>query len=146
MNIYESTAMWKLYLKSNEGIAIQSTVDRLRDSFDDKGLKVLLGEVKYIDYDEDNIETDEWYKLLFFKRSSFSHEKELRAVIASKEYAWLSECGIQTKISLDTLIEAIYVAPTAPPWFFDLVKSISIKFGITADVRQSSLSASPILH
>jgi len=32
MNKYESAAMWKLYLKSDEGIAIKSTFRRLRDS------------------------------------------------------------------------------------------------------------------
>jgi hypothetical protein len=33
---YESDALWKLYLKSNEGIAIQSTFQKLKDSFKDK--------------------------------------------------------------------------------------------------------------
>jgi hypothetical protein len=30
----ESAAMWKLYLKSDEGVAIRSTVDRFVHSFD----------------------------------------------------------------------------------------------------------------
>lgn len=35
MNDYESAAMWKLYLKSDEGIAIQSTYARLKKSIID---------------------------------------------------------------------------------------------------------------
>ncbi len=39
MNEHESTAMWKLYLKSNEGIAIQSTYQKLRDSITDNEIQ-----------------------------------------------------------------------------------------------------------
>jgi hypothetical protein len=33
MNDNESDAMWKIYLKSTEGVAIQSTVSRLKACF-----------------------------------------------------------------------------------------------------------------
>ena len=44
MNDHESAAMWKLYLKSNEGIAVQSTYETLRDSIidEEKVRKVVL--------------------------------------------------------------------------------------------------------
>jgi hypothetical protein len=47
MNEHESAAMWSLYLRSNEGVCIQSTYRRLRS-----GLPkcVFIGEVNYIDY------------------------------------------------------------------------------------------------
>jgi len=35
MNDHESAAMWKLYLKSDEGIAIQSTYRKLKDAITD---------------------------------------------------------------------------------------------------------------
>lgn len=47
---YESAAMWSLYLKTQEGIAIQSTYKRLVDSlaqYTDFGVKI--GMVNYID-------------------------------------------------------------------------------------------------
>jgi hypothetical protein len=55
MNEHESAAMWKLYLKSDEGIAIQSTYRKLRESITDDE-KVYLGVVKYIDYEKEWID------------------------------------------------------------------------------------------
>jgi len=54
MNDHESAAMWKLYLKSSEGIAVQSTYQRLRGSITDDE-KVYFSMVKYIDYENDAI-------------------------------------------------------------------------------------------
>jgi len=46
----ESAAMWQLYLKSNEGIAIQSTFKRLRDSFRDEKHDIFIGKVQSVSY------------------------------------------------------------------------------------------------
>ena len=46
MNDFESEAMWKLYLKSNEGIAIQSTYQRLIDSLSNTDLSIHIGDYK----------------------------------------------------------------------------------------------------
>jgi len=50
INEHESTAMWKLYAQSNNGIAIKSTVGKLKDSIQCPE-DVLLGAVEYLDYD-----------------------------------------------------------------------------------------------
>jgi hypothetical protein len=48
---HESAAMWNLYLKSNEGIAIQSTYKRFKNCFNNNKIaEVYIGQVKYIDY------------------------------------------------------------------------------------------------
>jgi len=65
MNEHESAAMWKLYLKSNEGIAVQSRYNKLRDSIIDDET-VNLGKVKYLDYDAESIDAG---NLLFSLRS-----------------------------------------------------------------------------
>ena len=81
INRYESAAMWKLYLKSNEGIAIRSTFGRLRDSLKDEEHKIYIGKVQYIDYEKDKIPDDTSFSPFVHKRKSFEHEKELRAII-----------------------------------------------------------------
>ena len=48
-NEHESAAMWKLYIKSVEGIAIQSTYSKLKKSFINDEI-IFIGKVKYIDY------------------------------------------------------------------------------------------------
>ena len=48
---YESAAMWKLYLKSDEGVAISTTCDRLSRCFKDgTPHDIFIGEVDYLDY------------------------------------------------------------------------------------------------
>jgi hypothetical protein len=49
LNEYESAALWKLYLKSDDGIAVQSTFRHLRDSLKREERSVFIGKVKYID-------------------------------------------------------------------------------------------------
>ncbi|HIH94953.1 TPA: hypothetical protein HA338_13355 [Methanosarcina acetivorans] len=52
--------------------------------------------------------------------------------------------GIYVPVSLDILIEKIFVSPKAPKWFLDLVRSISIKYGLDKEVIQSDLYNGPL--
>jgi hypothetical protein len=70
------------------------------------------------------------------KRKSFEHERELRAIlwlISFRNYVPIEgksppppDVGISLPVDLDRLIEAVYVAPTSPEWFYDLAKKISL--------------------
>lgn len=158
MNNYESAAMWSLYLKSNEGIAIQSTFRKLKKSIVDKE-KVYLGMVKYIDYDRQIIDPSNLFRAFLHKRISFEHERELRAVAIKypdsiksedeSEFPTMDlksitiENGLSIEVELNDLIEAIYIAPNAPLWFFDLVKSVVSKYGYDFNINQSKLYNSP---
>ncbi|MBK7103810.1 MAG: AP2 domain-containing protein [Ignavibacteriae bacterium] len=146
----ESAAMWKLYAQTNEAICIQTTYKSLR-----KCLKsnFQIGEVKYIDYNKHWIPEDNIYNPFFYKRDSFKHENELRAIIDlsdkknkkflnEKEFAELK--GIWVKINLNYFIRKIYVAPQSPLWFYNLVKKISKNYGIEREVEKSSIDIKPM--
>jgi hypothetical protein len=45
----ESHAMWRAYLKSDEGVAIESTVDNLIRAVSPGDYKLAIGKVKYIE-------------------------------------------------------------------------------------------------
>ncbi|HEY56554.1 MAG TPA: hypothetical protein G4N90_03860 [Dehalococcoidia bacterium] len=150
MNRYESAAMWKLYLKSNEGIAIRSTFRRLRDSLQDKEHDTYIGKVQYIDYDKDKI-PDDSISPFVYKRKSFEHEVELRAIIqvfikgislADNERPF--EDGLYVPVALDLLINQIYLAPTSPRWLRELMESVTAKYGLKKKVYQSILDEKPI--
>ena len=150
INRYESAAMWKLYLKSNEGIAIRSTFGRLRNSLNDAKPDIYIGKVQYIDYDKDNI-PNYLFSPFLHKRKSFEHEVELRAVIQEfPEGKLLSEAdrpfedGLYIPVDLNLLINEIYLAPTSPKWLRELVESVTAKYGIKKKVRQSILDEKPI--
>ncbi|MEM7132099.1 MAG: hypothetical protein AAF702_37685 [Chloroflexota bacterium] len=153
LNEQESAAMWRLYLKSDEGIAIQSTFARLRDSITDDRT-VYIGTVRYIDYETDWFDPINLYEALLHKRKSFEHERELRAVVTAistgpeeREIDFSkSEItdGIKIAVNVNMLIENIYVAPDAPTWFTDLVSSIVNRYKYKFNVQQSKLSERPI--
>ena len=149
MNEYESAAMWRLYLKSDEGIAIRSTARRLADCFAGYGEDVFIGQVSYIDYDVDGIEFNCTFNNIFSKRISFAHEKEVRAVVwqcegAAEGLKPSEEHGLIVPVDLPCLVEAVYVAPTTAAWFHKLVGHVLQRYGLSVEVRQSSLSKSPI--
>jgi hypothetical protein len=55
----ESAALWKVYSKNNYGVALQSTFNRLRKSFDSKADNyVHAWKVRYIDYTREYVPDD----------------------------------------------------------------------------------------
>lgn len=147
INDYESDAMWKLYLKSNEGIAIQSTYKRLCTSFcsfeTDNILKdntLIMEKIKYIDYDEDSISASSVMYPFIHKQKCYEHERELRALInLSPENIDEIEYGYNVPVDLNILIEKIYISPTAPLWFKELVISILKKYNLEKEVIHSHI-------
>ncbi|MCL9637712.1 hypothetical protein L2095_23490 [Bacillus zanthoxyli] len=151
MNDYESAAMWNLYLKSNEGVAIKSNYDRFKNSFNQTDKDIFIGAVKYLDYERDRIPTNNLFHQFLHKRMSFSHENELRAIVWEWEEqlspdkpAKPYEFGTNVKIDLEMLIDEVYVAPTAPIWFKQLVQSVIHKYDLNRDVKQSNLDSTPL--
>jgi hypothetical protein len=151
MNEWESAAMWNIYLKSNEGVAIRSTYKRLRESLiDDQD--VYLGKVKYINYQTDYIDVDNILTPFLHKRKSFEHEKEVRGLvtkvpISEKEIDYKKETitnGLRIRVNMETLVERIYVAPNCPEWFEQVVRSVVSKYGYKFEIKHSALDDVPI--
>lgn len=166
INTRESAAMWQLYGKGKSGIAIQSTYERLMESFSEVEEKPEVGQIQYIDFQTDFsliVNQSEFltgrnhYYQFMYKRKSFKHENELRALICrpppstAEARLDLSEDlildGIPVKVAIKTLIEKIFIHPDAPLWLIELVKSIAKKYDIhdaEIPVKQSSLAGDPI--
>lgn len=132
----ESAAMWRIYAGSGEGVAVQSTVGRLVKCFRWEGGvaedTVLVGQVNYIDFEQDMIEGLNVLAALIHKRSYFDYERELRAVylprpggLTSAALEQRARDGQYLPVDLGILIEKIYVAPTSSDWFYDLLRGIS---------------------
>ena len=144
MNEHESAAMWSLYGRS---VAIRSTYRKLRRQF--LSTIVFIGVVNYIDYTRDAIPDGNAFWPYVFKRKSFEHERELRAVMADMGCglrSWRTgipqtAVGRELAVEPNDLIEAIVVAPEAPSWKRDVIESVVRKCGFVGAVRQSSLNA-----
>jgi hypothetical protein len=116
INEHESEAMWQLYTAAGQGIAIESTRAKLEATL--KGDGIIVDQVRYMDFDSDEIEKGHRHYGLFIKRKSFAHEQELRATIL------LSKPGSGTLVPCDLsgLIARIHVFPKAPSYYVDAVK------------------------
>lgn len=149
MNAHESAAMWKLYAKSNEAIAVQSTYATLVTCLPSN---VFVGCVQYIDYDRDWLPEGNTFYPFIHKRKSFEHEREARAVIQELPIENDSIAtgktnpgfGQHIKIDLAELVQSVYVAPMAPSWFRDLIEAVCRKYGQNWNVTKSSLDAEPV--
>lgn len=148
MNEHESAAMWSLYGRS---VAIRSTYSRLRRQF--SPTVVNIGVVHYIDYSRDEIPEDNAFWPYVFKRKSFEHERELRAVMQDISCGIMSwhtgapqfSAGRDLAIDPDDLLEAIVVAPQAPQWKREVIEAVARRYGFRGPVLQSSLDA-PALY
>jgi hypothetical protein len=167
-NEYESAAMWSLYSHENAGIAIQSTTRSLSECFNDNNEDVIwIGKVQYLDFSKDWM--NEWnnlFQAFVTKRKSFEYEKEIRAVtclpddnvsrhllangateennvFSSRERTIkpkeLTDKGKYVSADLHVLVEKVYVAPYAEPWFEEVVESLLSKYDLDSVVIKSDL-------
>lgn len=153
---HESAAMWKLYLSNYEGIAIQSTFGKLKNSLSEyKEFQVHIGQIKYIDYEKEAIPMGNLLSPFLYKRTSYEYENELRALIWTPQHGkndatqpdankYKDVFGLYVDVNLDELIDQIYVSPLAPEWIVDLIDSLTKKYGLRKQATQSQLSEKPM--
>jgi len=153
MNEVESAAMWKLYAQTNEAVTIQSTYSLLHSLLPKN---TYVGIVKYINYQTEWLPEGNALYPYVHKRKSFDHEQELRAVITnsptktstdgkSKSFNYIPnpESGRLIPIDIPALVQNIYVAPTSPRWFRQLVKSVIAKYGLSIPISESTIDLKP---
>lgn len=136
----ESAAMWKLY--ADRGIVLESTVKSLVASIDSRNQNMVLGRVRYIDYDKDIIPVVGYFGAFLTKRRSFEYEREVRVLLSGKDDDPI-ENGRYVGVSLDSLIKSIYVSPRSPEWLTDVVQGLCKKYNLHKKVCRSSLSSGP---
>jgi hypothetical protein len=106
LNRVESMAMWERFTKTENSIAICTTVRKLLQ------LKVIASKVTYA---PQTIPRPEWdnYGPYFYKDTKFMDEREFRLIIHPPENHAIGEEDVAQKLSIDpvTLIERIVVHP-----------------------------------
>ncbi len=138
-NEHESAAMWRIYLSADEGVAIRTSATRLQSALSSANVPLYFGKVRYLD--KPGPERRGELDAFFCKRKTFDYEREARVL-------WQADVapngpGSYLRTDLETLIEEVVVAPMAEPWFAELVKSVSTKYGLTVPVTISSMRELP---
>lgn len=135
----ESAAMWQAYLRSNDGVAVQTTFGALKDSLTRAKQDVSGGMVRYIDYEKDLIEFGNLYNWVSSKRLSFEHEQEFRLVVLDTE----GEVGLSVCVDVPRLVQKVFVAPTSQAWMAEVVRKLLVRYGLECDVVYSTLLDGP---
>jgi hypothetical protein len=153
MNDGEAAAMWRLYLSSLEGVAVQTTWGDLTTSIGPTRDPVFGGMVRYVDFATDN--TDDATNLFFpttTKRLSFASEREVRLVTwwrpdrshGVPDYEQIPEQpGIAVPLDLDRAIHRVVICPGSSLWFKDLVRRVVSHYQFSPPIEDSAMEAEP---
>ncbi|MVO09139.1 hypothetical protein GOQ30_08190 [Flavobacterium sp. TP390] len=141
-NEYESFAMWQIFTKNNEGLAIQSTIGRLKKALIvEKHFEQYIGEVNYIDYKKEYIPFEDTFFPFLFKRKSFQYEREIR-IISDVSHSQMSiNEGLKIDVIINELIEKIYIHPKSENWYKNLVVQMVKKLGYEIAIEKSDLES-----
>jgi hypothetical protein len=88
-------------------------------------------------------------KPFLYKRRSFEHERELRAVVEDQSHEGFKRPtrfpsgSDYVPVKLRKLIKEILVAPQSPAWFAETVISVVKRYGFDFSVRHSDLIDTP---
>ncbi|MDY0125749.1 MAG: hypothetical protein RBS09_06090 [Anaerolineaceae bacterium] len=136
-NEHESEAMWRLYSSFLENaIAVRTSYNSLYHSLG-RNAFIDIGRVMYIDFQKSYSSVNDAF---WYKRKSFEHEKEVRAILIDMH---CPDTGKIMPCDLSILIEEVFVSPNAPIWFTQLVNDVNEKYGINKKVSPSELAQEP---
>ena len=147
---YESAAMWKLYSREHDGIAIRTDFKSFKESFTCSE-DIFIGRVAYVDYETNFIDERNLLAPYLSKRKSFEHENEVRALnIAFPTHNGkidlsqdVYDVGTYYEVDLSLLIKEVIVAPYAEDWLVELVQSVAARYTLKAPISRSSLADAP---
>ena len=158
INNHESNAMWSLYIKNNEGLAIKTTTINLSKSLNEAPEGIGMSKVRYIDYDNQGWFNEIDYPVrqnnmlipVVHKRIEFSQEQELRLynndIRREATDFWINKEPSQgefIKVDVKELIESIVFHPTSDDSVKQKIKSITEQYGFDFQFDNSRLSVDP---
>jgi hypothetical protein len=144
----ESAAMWKIYAPGRN-VAIRTTSGALVEALEAAALHVeAVGRVRYIDFEEEFAEDFDWISPFFWKRRSYNHEFEVRALVYGDGRQTGPDVpevtgGVNVPIRLSSLLQAVHVYPAAEDWLLDCVQQLVRRSGLDIEVQRSLLDKDP---
>ena len=150
---YESAAMWRLYSRELDGVAIKSDYNCIVDSIPEQYMdKIRVGQVVYIDGERDTVDTEVQLIHFLAKRLEFEHENEIRLIyyVETNDNLIRADAkqvnfpnGLNVPVEVSKLVREVIVDPKAESWFVDLVGSVATRYGLGERVKLSALAGPP---
>ncbi len=152
-NDSESEAMWRLYSESGKAVAVETTVDALRQSIQSRGSghRVHIYPVKYVDFFDNSltprdcsVEGNHLTPLL--KRLSYQHEKEVRLFIGlapgdpmqAADLRYWKPAPVRLPVDIKVLVRRVHVSPYSSDPFGTSVTRICELLGLPVSVVERS--------
>ena len=147
---YDSMAMWNLYGKSTNSLAITTTVGKLSSQLlrSEFVYHLYIKKVEYIEHWNDpDIEINPYSHIFSYKVKAYEYEKEVRVIL--DRYAEMFEKktipnSVSIELNLDELLRSIVISPEAPEWFFQLLNKISKRYDLKCPVERSQMALDPL--
>lgn len=147
----ESVAMWKIYCSNNLGVAIETTLKRIIDSFQGGSERIHLEKINYDGFDKDYFCHANLLYPAINKLASYRFENELRLIFyGSDTDGQLSartketENGNLIRIELDKLIDSICLSPNVPEGFENIIEHLREKNSMKFKIHKSIINDSSV--
>jgi len=165
-SVHESYAMWKVYGRISEAVAIETTIEKLQAAYKTSYPSTLayLGDVKYVDTNTPNkVELPKGMKtickppadvaggayfpiMLFYylKHIGYEYEKEVRLVALDESFDDEKENtndGIYIDHTrVENFLSSVRIFPESSGWFKEVVNDVLVKYGQEVTVYDSTLN------
>jgi hypothetical protein len=112
----------------------------------------MLGCVQYLDYRKDLIIPSNMLNYINFKRRSFEHKRELRAVIWEREKKFSGDSvsndrgetvGYIVPVVIRNLVAEVLVSPDSDRILLEVVQGLCDRYGLPLRVTKSGVNAPP---
>ena len=143
MNDHESEAMWKLYGRLGENVAVVSNLSLLRDCFSESPTTVTGALVEYHDdlhhEGSSKIDRDNLYKWASSKRPSYEHEREFRLIFLQDDDPTGAESGTHFVVDPQKFVKEVVLSPLMPRWQVMTLHNLIYKLEYELPIRESDL-------
>jgi DUF2971 family protein len=138
----ESEAMWRLYGRYEDGLAIVSRMPAIRDAFRDHNVTGGCVDYSGREFKPGTTEQNllQWATT---KRPSYEYEKEFRVLVHRDRGNDDELAGVSLGIDPHRLIEEVVLSPRMQRWQIDLFRALFERLEFARPVRESSLTSSP---
>lgn len=144
MNEYETELLWSRYSFMDDGVAIQSTFERLKSCLNIPHA-VYIGKIKYKIWETEPIPIGNMMNTIVTKKINHRDERELRAaIVTSFDIKPQTKKGIYVPVDLIELVESIYVSPKSANWILKLIKNVLKKNDVDLSVKKSVFTEKPM--
>lgn len=143
LGVSESYPLWKIYLGgSRNGVAIRTTVGRLRASLSPSAVNFFDAGVEYRKTVFEEMPADE--QLICTKVEAYAYEREFRVFTHDSKHFMdnaLVPNVVSEAVDVGTMLRYVYVSPFSSPWFESTVKEIMQRLApdLKVPIRKSTI-------